>query len=478
MQYSFCWRRQNFLDKMRKVFNLTLLFLYLHISCKFRNKMILQEFNFGNFRSFKEINTLNMAAAKIQSKNPNLDVKNLIETHEGLSFLKSKAIYGANASGKSNVILALSAFINIVQNSVKDNLALVNVDNFELFKNSQNLPSFFQMIFTHDDVRYRYGFEIENFSIASEWLFARINAREIPLFTREKFTISNVSKKHFAEVNLFLNLLGDDVKGNEIFRDDSLLLSSLASFGFGKLSKRIVEAISSIQVTSDSGSYGRFTNVMEAIKDSDAKSFILKFLQSADFAIEDLVTMEWGYDNKTGEIINPEQGYSKHHQVKRQLVSKRPVYNDKFEKVGDADFFMSSQESDGTKKMVELSPYIYQVFKSGGILVIDEFDAKLHPLLTKRIVDLFNSAENKNAQLIFTTHDTNLLSYDILRRDQIDFVEKDKYGASHLYTLVEFKGVRNSASFEKDYIQGKYGAIPFLGNFDRIFTKISDAQED
>jgi AAA15 family ATPase/GTPase len=115
--------------------------------------------------------------------------------------------------------------------------------------------------------------------------------------------------------------------------------------------------------------------------------------------------------------------------------------------------------------MFELSPFIYKALKEGSPLFIDEFDSRFHPLLTKKIVELFNSAENKQAQLVFTTHDTNLLSSELLRRDQIDFVEKDKYGASHLYSLIEIKGIRNDASFEKDYIQGKYGAIPFLGNF-------------
>src|SRR5690606_11274325 len=101
-------------------------------------------------------------------------------------------------------------------------------------------------------------------------------------------------------------------------------------------------------------------------------------------------------------------------------------------------------------------------------LIIDEFDARFHPLLTRKIVELFNSIGNESSQLIVTTHDTNLLSANILRRDQIEFVEKDRFGASHLYSLVEFKGIRNDASFEKDYISGKYGAIPFLGNFNSL----------
>jgi len=111
---------------------------------------------------------------------------------------------------------------------------------------------------------------------------------------------------------------------------------------------------------------------------------------------------------------------------------------------------------------------ILQALNENSPLIIDEFDARFHPLLTKKIVELFNSDSNKGSQLIFATHDTNLLNAKLLRRDQICFVEKDKYGASHFYTLAEFKGVRNDASFEKDYIEGRYGAIPFLGDFNSV----------
>ena len=119
--------------------------------------------------------------------------------------------------------------------------------------------------------------------------------------------------------------------------------------------------------------------------------------------------------------------------------------------------------------MFELSPFIIKALSNGETIVIDEFDARFHPLITKRIVELFNSTDNTKSQLIFVTHDTNLLSHELLRRDQIDFVEKDSCSESHLYTLVQFKGIRNNASFEKDYINGKYGAIPFLGNFNKLF---------
>ena len=112
----------------------------------------------------------------------------------------------------------------------------------------------------------------------------------------------------------------------------------------------------------------------------------------------------------------------------------------------------------------------------GGILFIDEFDSKFHSLLTKKIVELFNSNTNNKGQLIFITHDTNLLSSKLLRRDQISFANKDKYGSSHFYSLAEFKGVRSLTSYENDYMHGKFGAIPSLGDFEDIF--IEDGQEN
>jgi len=135
------------------------------------------------------------------------------------------------------------------------------------------------------------------------------------------------------------------------------------------------------------------------------------------------------------------------------------------------DLFMITMESEGTKKMFEISPALLESLEGGRVLILDEFDARFHPLLSRKIVELYNSAANKKAQLIFATHDTNLLTPQLLRRDQVCFVEKDQQGASHFYSLADFKGVRNDASFEKDYIAGKYGAIPFLGDFTTLFEE-------
>ena len=127
---------------------------------------------------------------------------------------------------------------------------------------------------------------------------------------------------------------------------------------------------------------------------------------------------------------------------------------------------MDKHESEGTKKLFALSGPLVDTLKYGKVLIIDELDARLHPLLTQQLIKLFNESEKnpKCAQLVFTTQDTNLLDHQHLRRDQIWFAEKDHLGASHLYSLVEFK-IDNDAPFERDYIQGRYGAIPYLGRF-------------
>lgn len=422
---------------------------------------MIEEFSFGNFWSFRDMQTLNMTAAKIKSRNSRLDAVNLIPVEEEPSLLKSKAIYGANASGKSNVIKALATFIRIISESVKNEKILEMVDSFQLSTETMDLPTFFQLTFRLNGIRHRYGFEADDKSIKSEWLFSTPNKREQALFIREEDQIIEINRTHFSEGQKSLDLAGGDGDG-QIFRSNSLFLSSLASFGFGKVSKLISESISSISIINGLGHQGMYGYAGDSLNDPAKKKFILEFLKKGDFGIEDLYPVDLNTvdlpEDLSGEA---RQGLKKN----KMIVSSRTRFDHTQQAIGKSNFSFDFQESEGTQKMFELSPFIYQALKKGTTLVIDEFDARFHPLLTKKIVELFNSEGNKESQLIFITHDTNLLSADMLRRDQIDFVEKDRYGASHLYTLVEIKGVRNDASFEKDYIQGKYGAIPFLGDF-------------
>lgn len=426
---------------------------------------MIEEFSFGNFWSFKDIQTLNMTAAKIKSKDASLDANNVFPVNKDLSLIKSKAIYGANASGKSNVVKALVTFIRIIRDSVKEEKVLSLIDSFQLSTETTSQPTFFQLVFRVGKTRYRYGFEADDKSIKSEWLFSTPSKREQPLFIREKNELIEINQTHFEEGVLYQKLFENSK--DQVFTDTSLFLTHLNSIGFAKLSKQIFKTISSISIVSGLGHKGMYSIAGDSLSDNIKKKFILDFLKKADVGIDDLETVEITNENLPD---NAEEEVKQELNKGKVIVSSRTLFDSNLKAVGKSEFSFGNQESEGTKKMFELSPFIYRSLKEGIPLVIDEFDSRFHPLLTKKIVELYNSSENKKSQLIFTTHDTNLLSSELLRRDQIDFVEKDKYGASHLYSLVEIKGVRNDASFEKDYIQGKYGAIPFLGDFINLLS--------
>jgi hypothetical protein len=157
-------------------------------------------------------------------------------------------------------------------------------------------------------------------------------------------------------------------------------------------------------------------------------------------------------------------------------------YDKNKNKVEDTNFSMNTDESKGTQKFFYLTGPIIDALENGGIIIADELDSKIHPNLVCKIVSLFNSEtiNNKNAQLIFNTHDTNLLSSGLFRKDQIWFTEKDKFGEAKLYSLADFKSdtVRKNEAFEDNYIRGKYGAVPFLGFFDNLVYKNSLPQDE
>jgi uncharacterized protein len=413
---------------------------------------MLIDFSVENYRSIKEMQTLSMSAANIISKYKELDKMNVFKHSAKLSILKSKAIYGANASGKSNLIKALNTFISIVNNSVKDEGSLELIWPFRLSTETEFKPTFFQLSFIIEKVYYRYGFEATRKEIFSEWLFGSPGKKEVPFFTREGNNIK-VNEKQFKEGNKVIDLYGQE--GNDIARKNSLFLTTVRSFSNG-LAKEIVDYIGSVIVVTGLSDFKMHKNAEEILSDELQKKKIVDFLKIADIGITDINRLEY---QKTNEIDKGKTFLT---------ATEHRKFDSNLKDAGVATLFMITEESEGSKKMFEISPLITKALSENRVLVMDEFDARFHPLLTRKIVELFNSSSNKESQFIFATHDTNLLNAKLLRRDQICFVEKDKYGASHFYSLVDFKGVRNDSSFEKDYISGKYGAIPFLGDFSSI----------
>lgn len=411
------------------------------------------DFSVQNYKSIRDMQTLAMNAANIVSKDKELDKSNLIKVSPKLSLLKTKAIYGANASGKSSMIEALASFITIVIYSVKDEKALQLIWPFYFSDAKMMAPTYFQLSFLLNGTYYRYGFEADASKIKSEWLFGTPGKKEVPFFTREGNEI-HVNEKQFQEGAKIIDLYKQS--GNDIGRSNSLFLTAVRSFNDG-LAREIINYFSSYIIIWGLSDHTARQMAERSLGDEPMRKRIAELLKMADVGIDDIWREEVRSDNVSD---NSAKEY--------HIRTKHTVWGEDGKPTGTRNLFMFIHESEGTKKMFEVASALLESLDGGRVLLFDEFDARFHPLISRKIVELFNAASNKNAQLIFATHDTNLLSSKLLRRDQICFAEKDQQGASHFYSLADFKGVRNDASYEKDYIAGKYGAIPFLGDFKSI----------
>jgi AAA15 family ATPase/GTPase len=424
---------------------------------------MLIEFSVANFLSFNKKTTLSLLATSIKDHRET----NIFST-EKYSLLKGAVIYGANASGKSNFIRAMSTMWRLVSQSFeKSSTGELGITPFLLNTETENAPSFFEVVFLINDIRYRYGFEVDNTAVYSEWLYEATVRSEKVLFLREKDGIE-VREKNFPE--------GKDLE--ERTRDNALFLAVTDQFN-GKKSKKIMRWFNDF-VTISGLSHENYKGItFGMLEDKKTRPILLDFYKQLDLGFEDITTDKRPFDPKElpddiqesllKQLLTDLEGTFR---IDIKTVHKKYNANDR--PAGEVEFDLRGQESSGTNKLFNISGPVFDVLNNGGVLIIDELDASLHPLLTLAITRLFNSADfnQKNAQLIFATHDTNLLYYGKYRRDQVYFMEKNQYGASEMYSLVEYreegKTVRKDRSFEKDYIEGRYGAIPFIGNLSNM----------
>ncbi|GAX92049.1 AAA family ATPase [Effusibacillus lacus] len=419
---------------------------------------MLVQFSVGNFLSFKEVVTLSMVASSIREHRDT----NVFEVHKDLRLLKSCVVYGANASGKSNLFKAMSFMRKFIRNSSKEGQfgeEIEGVESFRLSTETYDKPSHFEIVFFHENVLYRYGFEVDYQEVKNEWLFYMPKSTEIELFTRagEEFKISKGFKEGHG--------LEDRTRNNALF------LSVVANFK-GKISTKILEWFGTFNIISGlEDNYFDYTR--RKLKDEDFKKLFINLMHSANLGIDDIETDDEDdvpkfvledVLKKFAPIANSPELAVRIRNLTLNTLHKK--YDHDKNIVGYEKFQLFEHESEGTKKLFSLFGPIIDSLNNGKILVVDELDAKLHPLLTRFIIQLFHSNDHnpKNAQLIFNSHDTNLLSRLYFRRDQIWFTEKDDYGATDLYSLVDYN-VRNDASYEKDYLLGKYGSIPYIGHF-------------
>lgn len=421
---------------------------------------MLLEFSVGNYLSFKDKVTLSMEAASINE----LEESNNF-TFGKYELLKSAVIYGANASGKSNLIKAMAFMKNLVFNSSKESQAEepIKVENFRLSTETENKPSFFEIVFMCDQKKYRYGFEVDKERVHSEWLFFTPSRREAKLFTREKENIE-IGTTYFKE--------GKDLE--EKTRSNALFLSVVAQFN-GEISAQLLKWFGQFGFISglDDQMYRAFT--VKQLENNDFKQKLLNYLKIADIGIDDLTTLRVEGNNLklSGNIPEELKKAIENNEVVKAEITFVYTLHTKYNKQRNVlamERFSLAKESDGTQRYFYLLGPLFDTLNKGSILVVDELDARLHPFITRFIIQLFHSKQTNpnNAQLIFATHDTNLLDKDLFRRDQIWFTEKDQYGATDLYSLVEYK-VRNDVDFEKYYIKGKFGAVPYINNIDMLW---------
>ena len=427
---------------------------------------MLIEFTVGNFRSFRDPQTLSLVAAPIKSKDPELDENTVIKTAANPDLLTSAAMYGANASGKSNLVRALAFMKRFVMHSLKETKATggIQVEPFRLHAATVGQPSHFEIVFIEGGKRYRYGFEVTKERVTAEWLFFVPSTREARLFEREGDDITVGS--YFKE--------GRDLEQHT--RPNALFLSVVAQFN-GPKAQKLVTWFGRLGIISGVDDIGMMPFTLMQLVEGEHSEAIKQLVCRLDLGIGDLQVEKTVRskpqlpDEMPDEIRQAFLTIMNASDADERLSihTIHTQYDHEGNPVGQELFELDEHESEGTQKLFSMSGPLLDTLQKGRVLVVDELDARLHPLMTREIISLFNhKATNPNgAQLIFNTQDTNLLDNRLFRRDQIWFVEKDQQGASHLYSLAEFK-VRNDKDYERGYIQGRYGAVPYLSHIQTI----------
>ena len=409
---------------------------------------MLIRFSFKNFKSFKNENVLDMEATSLKEHE-----YNVVKTDQ-VNLLKVAAIYGANASGKTNVLQAFDYMKKriLVSDDSKKN-SPIDEDNVYSFMINNEPISLEVEILAKNNKIYKYGFDVLKDSIVSEWLYIKKINKFYSIFEREKNNVTMKSNNKISglvnidERTLFLNIYSKIDKDNEDFNNvyDWFVNANYLDLGNPRFEDFINTRIS-----------------LKILSDEKYKKELLRFIKTFDSGIEGIKT--------TPDSIEEVQNNNR--VVKVELIHRGE--NNKLKALP------LELESNGTRKMFHLFDFFMDALRNGMVLFIDELDAKLHPLLTRYIINLFHNSETNigNGQLIYSTHDTVNLNKETFRRDEIWFTEKNRDGVSEMYALSDYildddegnnksgKKVRNDATYNKDYLTGRYGAIPVLEEFE------------
>lgn len=412
---------------------------------------MLIEFRIKNFRSFMDENVFSLVASSDktnESKNVNkTNVRSIPRV------LKTTAIYGANASGKSNLIRAIQLLRAIVADSagLQPNQEL-NVQPFRLNSKNENDPIEFEVTFLKNKVRYQFGFSLTAKQIINEWLIVYKTNQPQSWYSRNFDPDRNSYTYKFGS-----HMRGAKALWKNATRPNSLFLSMATQLNSEQL-KPIFDLITQNLIVFERGAIPMMDYTVDHIAKNGADT-VKKFLAAADVGIDDIQLKSTPHtfklmelDIAKGQIANPRE-------EERDILVPTFLHTSS---AGSA-IFNFEDESEGTQKLFNLAGPLFNIFERGQVLIVDELDRSLHPLLVYQLIEMFQDQEiNKNnAQLIFTTHNTSILTNTLLRRDQIWFTEKANNQASKLFPLTNF-ALRKSEAIERGYLSGRYGALPIL----------------
>ncbi|MGL4860855.1 MAG: AAA family ATPase [Enterobacteriaceae bacterium] len=414
-----------------------------------------------NFRSFRGTQTFSL----VKGKGDELAASNTfkVEAVNEFELLRSAVIYGPNASGKSNFLQALKTMERIVLSSAtrKQQGDPLPVIPFRLSPETRQAPSEFEVTFLVDDVRYQYGFSATSEQIYEEWLLAYPKGRAQRWFTR----VWVAEHKRF-EWELGNSLTGEKQLWQKSTRDNALFLSTAVQLN----SEQLRPIFDWFKRTLRIGNMGGWDSSFSAsLCENDQKSKVLEFLRAADIHFGDiLVEMKSFYSREyPNDMPRALREVLVEDLKDMEICEVKIVHKGSDEK---PVIFNLEDESDGTQKLFSFAGPWIDTLENGFVLFIDELHDNLHPKLVLFLVELFNNpATNpKNAQLVFTTHDTSILNQKVFRRDQVWFCEKGRDQATQLYPLTDFSPRKGRENLELAYLSGRYGALPFVKNIKKV----------
>ena len=417
---------------------------------------MLIEFVTTNFTSIKEEVRLSLVA----SAGKEFYDTNVTEHHQEyaskiISLLNSVAIYGPNASGKSNMVRALLTMQTIVLNSSKNVKDTLPVTPFKLNDTKRTLPSEFEVIFLSEGIRFQFGFSATQDRVHEEWLYASPKGRVQLWFHRELDSLTGGTNYTFGN-----QLSGNKYIWKDATRNNALFLSTAMQLNSKQLAPVFNWFSKTLRVIGLNDIPPQST--VEIYKLGE-KTKILNFLKAADFAISDLSVSEdiISHDSLPSDLPNFIRNiFSEHGSEIKKLQLSTFHQSDS----GIPVEFDLSDESSGSQKMFNIAGEILNALKNRNVFVVDELHDNLHPLLVSFIIKLFHNRDSnsKGSQLVFTTHDVTNLNQDLFRRDQIFFCERSSQQSTLLTSLIDFKPRKGVENLQKAYLSGRYGAIPFV----------------